>query len=162
MTDIESMPTAVYRLYDEADALLYIGMTNDPERRFEQHAKERRWWPRVARRTVQWFADRPTAGRAEVGAIQAEAPKHNGTHSPLRRPPGIYQGEDGVCEVSLSLARPKLTDLVNGVAEHGPAVALVSHGHRRALIVSMDFYERALAALDETRVLVAKPASDSD
>jgi hypothetical protein len=47
--------TAVYWLWAVDGRLLYIGMTNDVERRMEQHAADKSWWPQVASRTVRWF-----------------------------------------------------------------------------------------------------------
>jgi prevent-host-death family protein len=148
--------TALYRLYDEADVLLYIGISHQPDARFEQHSKKKEWWPQVARREIQWFDDRPSAATAEAAAIRSEDPEHNGTYSPRREPSSIRDvvAADGIREVSLSLARPRLSDIVRGVAHTDQPVALLSHGQRYAVVVSMDFYERALEALGEQRVLV--------
>lgn len=41
---------AVYRLYDAAGTLLYIGSAYDPEQRVERHRKKP-WWPQAVRRT---------------------------------------------------------------------------------------------------------------
>ncbi|MEV4041505.1 GIY-YIG nuclease family protein [Streptomyces sp. NPDC049744] len=158
---LDDCRTALYRLYSEAGTLLYIGISHQPEVRFEQHSKLKDWWPRVARREVEWFDDRPTAARAEAEAIRAEDPEHNGTYSPRvnRRTIRDVLANDGVREVSLSLARPRLTTIVGEVAHADQPVALLNHGRRYAMVVSMDFYERALAAMGEERVLVEKPAA---
>ncbi|MFE9003161.1 hypothetical protein ACFYOY_13610 [Streptomyces sp. NPDC007875] len=154
--------TALYRLYDEAGALLYIGISHQPEVRFEQHSKLKEWWPCVARREVEWFADRPAAAKAEADAVRAEDPEFNSVYSPRinRRTIRDVVAQDGVREMSLSLARPKLTTVVRGVAHSGQPVALLSYGQRYAMVVPMDFYERALEALGEERVLVPVPESD--
>jgi len=153
--------TALYRLYDEADVLLYIGISHQPDVRFEQHSKMKEWWPRVARRKVEWLDDRPTAAKAEAEAIRAEDPEFNNTYSPRvdRRTIRDTVAEDGVREVSLSLARPKLTEIVCTVAHTDQAAALLNHGRRYAMVVSMDFYVRACEALGEQRVLVAPAES---
>jgi predicted GIY-YIG superfamily endonuclease len=143
MSKCIDMPTALYRLYDEGGALLYIGISNDPDRRFEQHAYDKSWWPRVARRDVRWLDDRPAAQAAEVAAIKAEAPECNGTHSPLRRPPGVYEAGDGVIEISMSVARAKLSVTVRDVMDSGRAVAFMEHGRRRAYLISPESYERS-------------------
>lgn len=150
--------TALYRLYDEAGTLLYIGISHQPEERFEQHSKSKEWWPRVAQREVEWFDDRPTAAKAEEAAIRSEDPEFNGTYSPRvdRRTLRDAVSEDGVREVSLSLARPKLSSIVRGVAHTNQPVALLDHGRRYAVVVSTSFYERALEALGERAV----PASE--
>lgn len=140
--------TALYRLYDEADVLLYIGISHQPDVRFEQHAKTKEWWPQVARREVRWFDDRPTAAVAEATAIRSEDPEHNGTFSPRRVRHTVRDAvaEDGLREVSLSLARPKLSGLIRSVEAGAGPVVLVNHGQREAVIVTKEFYERALAA----------------
>ncbi len=37
--------TALYRLYDEHNQLLYVEVTSDPNRRWETHRAEKDWWP---------------------------------------------------------------------------------------------------------------------
>lgn len=147
--------TALYRLYEAAGTLLYIGISHDPDARFEQHAKLKDWWPLVVRRDVTWFDDRPTAAAAEADAIRSEDPEHNGTYSPRRDRHTARDAvaADGVREVSLSLARPKLAGLIRSVEEDGEPIALVNHGRRDGVIVSVDFYERALAVRGLVRAL---------
>jgi prevent-host-death family protein len=149
----------LYRLYDEAGVLLYIGISHQPEARFEQHAKLKEWWPQVARREIQWFDDRPSAATAEADAIRSEDPEHNGTYSPRwdRHTVRDDVTADGVREISLSLARPKFAGLVRSVQEGGEPVVLLEHGRRTAVIVSVDFYEKALAL----RALLSTLAADS-
>lgn len=72
-----SARTAVYRLFADDDALLYVGVTNNVVRRRGQHRKDKPWWPQVTRQTVEWHPDRATAEAAETTAIQAERPVHN-------------------------------------------------------------------------------------
>jgi predicted GIY-YIG superfamily endonuclease len=74
--------TALYRLYDEDDDLLYVGITRNPERRWAQHAAEKSWWSRVIRRDVEWFETRPAALAAEEAAIALGRPAHNIDHNP--------------------------------------------------------------------------------
>lgn len=152
---LDDKPTALYRLYDEAGTLLYVGISHQPEVRFEQHAKLKEWWPRVTRREVEWFGDRPAAARAEADAVRSEDPEFNSVYSPRvdRRTIRDTVAEDGVREVSLTLARPRLTSIVRSVAHGGQAVILLNHGRPYAAVVSPEFYERALTALGEERVL---------
>lgn len=71
--------TALYRLYDAKGLLLYAGISNDPKRRWSQHAKEYAdaWWPLVSRREVEWFESRSEAEAAELRAIREEGPVYN-------------------------------------------------------------------------------------
>ncbi|MGW3445627.1 GIY-YIG nuclease family protein [Streptomyces sp. NPDC001076] len=69
-------PAAVYRLWDAAGNLLYIGSSYDPQRRYQDH-RDKPWWPQVARCVEEWRASRIDAYRAELKAIAAEDPRHN-------------------------------------------------------------------------------------
>lgn len=79
----ESTPerTALYRLYDADGKLLYVGITNDTERRWSDHSSDKSWWPDVAERTAEWFATRPEAEAAEIQAIKTEKPRRNRAHN---------------------------------------------------------------------------------
>ncbi|WP_199546378.1 GntR family transcriptional regulator [Streptomyces sp. N35] len=77
-------PIALYRYFDASDRLLYIGVTNDPDYRWNAH----RWGPRrhswcvdVARRSLEWYVSRPLALAAEKTAIKAERPRYNETYN---------------------------------------------------------------------------------
>lgn len=73
--------TALYRLYDAGDELLYIGITNYPPKRFVEHEGDKPWWPEVARRDVEWIASRAQAEIDERCAIAAEKPRYNRIHN---------------------------------------------------------------------------------
>lgn len=77
--------TAVYRLYDRAGALLYVGISVRPDTRFEEHRQTKRWWSQVATREITWHQDRYAAEVEEYGVIQREDPPYNTRHSPRRR-----------------------------------------------------------------------------
>lgn len=72
--------TAVYRLYDKADALLYVGVSDRPKRRFEQHRRKQPWWTEVVTREIEWFDDRYAAEVEEFWAITREDPLYNVRH----------------------------------------------------------------------------------
>jgi predicted GIY-YIG superfamily endonuclease len=77
--------TALYRLWNEAGSLLYVGISHHPRMRFEQHAVEKPWWPEVARKTVTWHGTRAEASDAETTAIQEEHPRYNAPRRPAGR-----------------------------------------------------------------------------
>jgi excinuclease UvrABC nuclease subunit len=74
-----TVPTYLYRLYGDADDLLYVGIAGNVESRFEQHST-RRWWAEVASARVFTLPTRTEALAAEAEAIKAELPKYNVTH----------------------------------------------------------------------------------
>jgi DNA-binding XRE family transcriptional regulator len=68
----------VYRLYDAADTLLYVGCTKELGARLAAHAYDKVWWPEVVRVEEACFEDPVTAADAEEHCARAYAPRHNG------------------------------------------------------------------------------------
>lgn len=68
--------TALYRFYDAAGALLYIGICGEPLKRWYTHAGKE-WWPEVETFRVIWLPSRAEAEKAETEAIRVERPRHN-------------------------------------------------------------------------------------
>ena len=75
--EITGEPTAVYRFYDAAGALLYVGISRNLVARWAQHEVEKTWWSAVARKTVTMYGSRREAEIAEGHAIRSESPLHN-------------------------------------------------------------------------------------
>lgn len=71
-----SSEAAVYRLFDDAGQLLYVGMGRNPMARWATHA-EQEWWAKISRFTVEWHTSRQDARVAEWQAIRSERPMHN-------------------------------------------------------------------------------------
>jgi predicted GIY-YIG superfamily endonuclease len=69
--------TALYRLYDADGRLLYIGITNDPNRRWAQHARSSRWWPKVVTKKIEWLQSRSASLAAEKVEIERLNPPYN-------------------------------------------------------------------------------------
>ncbi|RSS46228.1 GntR family transcriptional regulator [Streptomyces sp. WAC08241] len=78
-------PTALYRLYDTDDRLLYIGITKNLEQRWTGHKyspTSSAWWPAVHRKVIEWHPTREAADEAETAAIVSEVPLHNKDKTP--------------------------------------------------------------------------------
>jgi predicted GIY-YIG superfamily endonuclease len=76
----EALPKifTLYRHYNAADELLYIGITIRGERRMREHADDKDWWKDVAYTKYDHsFADRASLEAAEAAAVIAENPVHN-------------------------------------------------------------------------------------
>lgn len=73
----KARPTAIYRLYDNGGALLYVGKSVNPPFRWEDHAKHDAWWTEVASKTLEWFTKPNIATIEHRKAIQTESPAHN-------------------------------------------------------------------------------------
>lgn len=69
--------TAIYKLYDRYNVLIYVGITNNPPVRWEQHASVQPWWHEVVLREVEWLDTREVAEVAEARAISRHRPKYN-------------------------------------------------------------------------------------
>lgn len=87
----DDTPTAVYRFRDVGKSLLYIGITDDPEARFKNHASTKSWWPEVVGKQVEWHPSRSIADGHETVAIASEQPRYN--RKKRRRPSlGVRRG----------------------------------------------------------------------
>lgn len=71
------MKTALYRHFDAAGQLLYIGISIRPFTRASEHRQRSDWFMTVARIEIEWFDTRADAEQAEWAAIKAERPPHN-------------------------------------------------------------------------------------
>lgn len=74
-------PHAVYRLFDEAGALLYVGMSHWPAGRIDNHRKDKPWRHEIHRWAVTWYRSKDAALSIERTAIEAELPKYNRAHT---------------------------------------------------------------------------------
>ena len=72
-----SARTALYRMYDAAGDLLYVGMSRNLPSRITMHVTEKSWWETVARIEVQHFESREKARQEEKRAIAEDAPLWN-------------------------------------------------------------------------------------
>lgn len=135
MTAAANGPTALYRLFDQDGALLYVGVAVDPEVRLRVHSREKTWWPRVSQRSIEWFASRPEAEAAEVRAITSEGPSRNVEHSTTR------QRGDAKAEYRSPYPKPRQVRIpTNMWTQFGRAAKL--GGTSRAKVVSqlIDWY----------------------
>lgn len=120
-TPLAERETAVYRLFDVNKALLYVGISWDPDLRMKDHKTNSPWWPSVDHTTIAWYRNREAAMGHEAWAITAEAPLYN-----TRRPdPNRYSASDledeivklpslNLCEASSLLRNP---DAVNALSQ---------------------------------------------
>lgn len=73
--------TALYRHFDEAGVLLYVGITDDLVSRGKSHARDSRWVEFATRCEAVWFDSREEAEHEERRAIQVEDPVFNFAHA---------------------------------------------------------------------------------
>jgi hypothetical protein len=102
--DPKAFKHAVYRLYDQDMALVYVGESNNPGRRWKEHARRSPWWGEVVQDSdhmlLQWChaATAKDAERAakleESHAIETELPRHNDAENG-RNPLRVIRGGKG-------------------------------------------------------------------
>lgn len=78
--------TALYRHFDAAHSLLYIGISLSAVQRLKQHMGDKEWAGDIAAVTVEHFDTREDALDAERKAIQNEKPRWNIAHNKRGRP----------------------------------------------------------------------------
>lgn len=71
------MAEYLYEAFCKYQGLLYVGITNDFQRRIRQHRATKDWWPEVDCVPVSEFTDRFSARRAELATIRHDHPSHN-------------------------------------------------------------------------------------
>ena len=67
----------LYRFFDANGDLLYVGITNSPPRRFQQHKTDKDWWHEVASITLAEYPTRTDLMNAEREAVKSESPRYN-------------------------------------------------------------------------------------
>lgn len=74
--------TDLYRMFDRAGRLLYVGISFNAGERATQHAETKPWWPQVDHIRIEHMnCDRTTALKREEWAIRQERPKYNKVHN---------------------------------------------------------------------------------
>lgn len=109
MTPIATnQPHCLYRFWDHADELLYVGITASPSQRWRQHAGDKPWWSEVNKVTLDPFPTREAVLKAERAAITAERPRYNIVHNlalaPTEPTPGEIMRRVLGAQVSLVIA----------------------------------------------------------
>lgn len=79
MSDVRAWPRPchLYHLYDAAGALIYVGMTDDVDRRMRDHETTKTWWVRVTSTWVVTYPSRAACAAAEALAIHLLRPRYN-------------------------------------------------------------------------------------
>lgn len=83
--------TALYRHFDIAGQLLYVGISLSAVHRLSQHKSTARWFADIKRVDVEHHPTRAAAMKAESIAIRAEAPRFNRQGvKPVREQPAAH------------------------------------------------------------------------
>jgi hypothetical protein len=114
----DERPHALYRFFDAGGDLLYVGITNDPGRRWGRHANDKPWWHEVDRIEIERYPDRTSVLAAERKAIHDEHPRYNVVHAPVQVSSKIVEDRPNpeTCECGESAT--VLYVLYRDIAEH--------------------------------------------
>lgn len=80
------MSAQLYRHFDAADTLLYVGISLSAITRLRQHGEASSWFSEIASVHIENFLTREEALAAERTAIKAERPKFNIKHNKPEKP----------------------------------------------------------------------------
>jgi len=100
-----ALETQLYRHFDKAGNLLYVGVSLDALYRLGQHKSNAQWFSSIARVTVERFPTRGAALAAERIAIQTERPHHN-KHG--ARPADVITRAEPPVSAPAGLGRPPI------------------------------------------------------
>ena len=76
-----NVPHQVYKLFNHNDEILYIGISNNPLRRVNNHSETKQWAKDVRRIEIsEWFPNRKEAARRAQKLIGTLSPIHNIRH----------------------------------------------------------------------------------
>lgn len=78
---LANKPHALYRFYDRADVLLYVGISVNLPTRINKHRATKQWWAEIDHITIEHFPTRPEVLAAETQAIKDEQPLYNIIHN---------------------------------------------------------------------------------
>jgi len=78
-------PTRLYRHFNAAGELLYVGISLNPFARLNGHAHMSHWSDDIVRIEIERHPSRDAAEAAERAAIAAEKPRHNFRHAEGRK-----------------------------------------------------------------------------
>ena len=149
--------TALYHIYDASDLLLYIGISENFDRRWQEHAKAQPWWDEHQWMRVYWYDTRKEAEKAEALAIEAETPKYNKSDGVLvlgdtrcsYSPPAEIE-DDMSAVVDWILATPRLPS-----AEIRLALGRLIHGAPPADAAGFVRYAVELCGISQTQAYTA-------
>jgi hypothetical protein len=87
--------TTLYRFYAADGTLLYVGVTSVGPSRWSDHERNREWWAKAVRSSIEQFPNRQAALDAERAAILAEQPRYNTVHRVPSEPHARLKGRHG-------------------------------------------------------------------
>jgi predicted GIY-YIG superfamily endonuclease len=107
----------LYRFFDAGGDLLYVGMTNNPPRRFTEHKTVKSWWFIVATITLEQIDSRTALKCAERAAIRDENPRYNDIAAMLPVSRSVGEQPASVAETAATELRLARTEVREAMCE---------------------------------------------
>jgi predicted GIY-YIG superfamily endonuclease len=149
--------TYLYRFFNEADELLYVGITRGLQGRFVQHARDKAWFDEIARSETEQCLTHATALARESTAILTERPKYNKAIPTLARHDVLHKrAEDDPYTAMPLVERLKLAEAaLNRSVYLETEVAQLRAAHARLTARLAEETEAAFSARAEVAKLSA-------
>lgn len=71
------MPSTLYKMFDDAGRLVYVGITSQDFTRIREHARLRSWWGSITRIELEHHASFLAASERERELVKSEHPLYN-------------------------------------------------------------------------------------
>lgn len=108
-------PQVLYRMFDEAGALLYVGVSMNVAQRFAAHRAVKDWWGDIRQITLEHHAARNDVLQAETLAIRTELPRYNLADSVRNRTLTVVNASPDVRLSAMELAEARVVAAVQQV-----------------------------------------------
>lgn len=119
---VSSQKTTLYRAFNGENELLYVGISHSVMARIGQHKSAGVWHGKCVRITLEHFATRELARKAENKAIKKEYPIYNKQGKPTgvddywknKRQQELLETRDGELDITVMIDPPNLTGTYTG------------------------------------------------
>ncbi|MEU6221847.1 GIY-YIG nuclease family protein [Streptomyces sp. NPDC047022] len=146
----ENDSCAVYRLFNNAGEIIYVGISQDPDKRIQTHARKT-WGHEIARHEWKWYANVREAKEKEQRLIEKYEPQHNIVHTDRHQfISAARHGTEAAQRMRETLAKKRAAARLD---------AMEALGHRAVARMGPDMVQRIKAAVTsetETRIREGK------
>lgn len=109
----DASPHVVYRFYDGAGTLLYVGLSSDFGARATEHSRMKAWWGDVATIGVEHYSDCASATARETEIIRDLRPPQNLRSNP-NNPLRVLDAEERARRLARRTRRDRVTQCPRG------------------------------------------------
>ncbi len=152
---IATRPTDLYRLFDAAKNLLYVGITLNLGERWRTHSGEKVDWALVASAGIEHFPNRADALAAEKAAIKAEHPLWNVVHNRTHRVPTVRPAPTGDLDGFVWESLEGELEQIGAIADHATRAKACGEMLAKLAVLQMVLREKRQAAVLEMKATMS-------